>query len=79
MVSDSQPPNPPSDYPEITFTPSGNTPWIDLSAPIYDKNLAESRRSQFLTFKHSIKEKMELYNTSTKGKLEELQEIIENK
>ena len=61
--------NGPSNYPDISFVPSGNTLWIDLEAPIYDKQLAETRRQKFLTFKHSIKEKMELYNTSTKGNL----------
>ena len=34
---DNQAANGPSDYPEISFVPSGNTPWIDLAAPIYDK------------------------------------------
>ena len=30
--------------PEINFTPSGNTPDIDLGAPPYDLNVAERRR-----------------------------------
>ena len=54
---------------EINFVPSGNAPHIDLGAPDYDKDLAERRRKLFLTMQHSIKEKMELYTCSTKGKL----------
>jgi hypothetical protein len=41
-------------FPEINFIPSGNTPEIDLGAPPYDKTLAEKRRTEFLTMKHSI-------------------------
>ena len=63
--------------PEITYQTSGNAPEIDLKAPKYNKALADKRRNQFLTTKHSIKEKMQLYSCSTKGKLEELQEILE--
>ena len=54
---------------DINFVPSGNAPEIDLGAPDYDKSLAERRRKQFLTMQHSIKEKMELYTCSTKGRL----------
>ena len=64
--------------PEINFTPSGNTPDIDLGAPPYDLNVAERRRQNFLTMKHTIKEKMELYTASTKGKLEELKDALTN-
>ena len=64
--------------PEIDFTPSGNTPDIDLNAPVYDPDLAERRRKRFLTKDHTIKEKMELYTSSTKGKLDELREALEN-
>ena len=38
--------------------------------------MAERRRQSFLTFKHSIKEKMELYTCSTKGKLSELKDAL---
>ena len=31
-----------------------------------------------MTMKHTIKEKMELYTSSTKGKLEDLKEVLEN-
>lgn len=64
--------------PEIDFTPSGNTPEIDLGAPVYDPDLAERRRNKFLTKDHSIKEKMELYTSSTKGRLDDLREVLEN-
>lgn len=72
------PAQPADDYPEIDFVPSGNTPDIDLGAPDYDKSLADRRRNQFLTMNHSIKEKMELYTSSTKGKLDEIKEILSN-
>jgi ankyrin repeat protein len=58
--------------------PSGCTPDIDLGAPAYNKDLAERRRQQFMTMKHSIKEKMELYTSSTKGKLDDLKEVLQN-
>jgi len=64
-------------YPEIQFQPSGNTPLIDLGAPPYDLPLAERRRNQFMTMKHSVKEKMELYTSSTRGKLEDLKKVLE--
>jgi ankyrin repeat protein len=59
--------------------PSGNPPDIDLGAPPYNKELAERRRQQFLTMQHNIKEKMELYTSSTKGKIDELKEVLTNK
>lgn len=64
--------------PEINFIPSGTTPDIDLGAPPYDLNVAERRRQNFLTMKHTIKEKMELYTASTKGKLDELKDALKN-
>ena len=67
----------PTAPPEITYQSSGNAPDIDLKAPKYDKELANSRRNRFLTTKHSIKEKMQLYSCSTKGKLDELKDILE--
>jgi hypothetical protein len=51
----------------------------DLGAPSYDEDVAEDRRKRLLTKKHSIPEKMELYNSSTKGTLDELLNITENK
>lgn len=54
-------------------------PMLDLGAPSYDDDVAEERRKKLLTKKHSIAEKMELYNSSTKGNLEDLMSIVENK
>ena len=51
---------------------------MDLQAPPYDVNLAERRRNKFMTMRHTIKEKMELYTSSTKGRLDELKEVLEN-
>jgi len=49
-----------------------------LGAPDYNKELATERRNRYLTLNHSIKEKMELYTSSTKGKLEDLKNVLEN-
>ncbi len=73
------PPAPDQLYPEINFVPSGNPPDIDLGAPKYDKEVAERRRTSFLTMKHTIKEKMELYTSSTKGLLEDLRTVLTSK
>ena len=63
-------------YPAIHFVPSGNCPEIDLGAPVYDGDKAETRRSRNLTKRHTIREKMELYTSSTKGKLEDLRDAL---
>ena len=52
---------------------------MDLGAPPYDLSLAERRRTMHLTMNHTIKEKMELYRSSTKGNLFDLKEVLENK
>ena len=52
---------------------------LDLGAPSYDEDAAECRRKKFLTKQHTIPEKMELYNSSTKGNLDELKHIVANK
>ncbi len=52
---------------------------LDLGAPSYDEDIAEERRNKFLTKKHTIPEKMELYNSSTKGNLEDMVKIAETK
>lgn len=52
---------------------------LDLGAPSYDEDIAEDRRTRLLTKKHTIPEKMELYNSSTKGNLEDLIKIAETK
>jgi hypothetical protein len=53
-----------------------NLPELDLGAPSYDDDVAEDRRKRLLTKQHSIPEKMELYNSSTKGNLEDLINIV---
>ena len=58
--------------------PSGNTPVIELNAPPYNSNVAERRRNRFMTMRHSIKEKMELYTSSTKGRIDDLKFVLEN-
>ena len=65
-----------SSFPAINFVPSGCCPEIDLGAPKYNGDLAETRRTRNLTKKHSIREKMELYTSSTKGKLEDLKDAL---
>lgn len=54
-------------------------PVVDLGAPSYDEDVAEERRKRILTKQHSIPEKMELYNSSTKGNFDEMKAIIEGK
>lgn len=54
-------------------------PPVDLGAPSYDEDIAEDRRRRILTKQHSIPEKMELYNSSTKGNFDEMKIIIEGK
>ena len=50
-----------------------------MGAPSYDDDIADQRRVKFLTKKHTIPEKMELYNSSTKGNLDDLKRIVEEK
>ena len=38
--------------------------------------MAEERREKYLTKKHSIPEKMQLYNCSTQGKIEDLKTLL---
>ena len=52
---------------------------LDLGAPSYDEDIAEDRRKRLLTKVHTIPEKMELYNSSTKGSLDDLVNIVTNK
>lgn len=54
-------------------------PVVDLGAPSYDEDVAEDRRRRILTKQHSIPEKMELYNSSTKGNFDEMKIIVEVK
>lgn len=48
----------------------------DLNAPPYSKKQAEDNREKFLTMKHTIQEKMELYTCATKGNLDELKHLL---
>ncbi len=50
-----------------------------LGAPEYNEAIAEDRRKRILTKLHSIPEKMELYNSSTKGNYDEMKMIVEIK
>ena len=58
---------------------SNSAPVLDLGAPSYDDTIAEERRNRLLSKFHTIPEKMELYNSSTKGKLGDLKNIVEHK
>jgi hypothetical protein len=64
---------------DIEIAPGYTIPAMDLGAPVYDEELAEKRRQKYLTKKHTIPEKMELYNSSTKGNLEDLVNIVTKK
>lgn len=59
--------------------PLSNVPLMDLGAPSYDEDMAEERRKRIMTKIHSIPEKMELYNSSTKGNLDDLISIVKEK
>ena len=54
-------------------------PELNLFAPPYSIELAEERRERLLTKKHTIAEKMQLYNCSTQGKVEELRSLLTEK
>ena len=58
---------------------AAGAPVVDLCAPLYDEDVAEERRKRILTKQHSIPEKMELYNSSTKGNFDEMKIIVEIK
>ena len=58
---------------------SSSANFVDLGAPSYDEDVAEDRRKRILTKQHSIPEKMELYNSSTKGNFDEMKAIVEVK
>lgn len=53
-------------------------PQIQLYAPEYSEELASSRRERFLTKQHTIPEKMQLYNCSTQGQIDELQKLLKD-
>lgn len=47
-------------------------PQLQLYAPDYSEENAAARRERFMTKQHSISEKMQLYNCSTQGRIDEL-------
>ena len=63
----------PEAYPTKTDYP---IPTVNLHAPPYSAERAGAQREQFVTKKHTIPEKMELYNASTKGRLDDLKELL---
>ena len=48
-------------------------------APPYDEASVDMRRGMVLTQNHSIPEKMEMFNASTKGIIEDLEQIADTK
>ena len=54
----------------------GGVPEVHLDAPPYSFELADSRRKEFLTKQHSIPEKMQLYNCSTQGMIDDLKVLL---
>ena len=54
-------------------------PQINLFAPPYSLELAEERRELYLTKLHSIPEKMQLYNCSTQGKIDDVKGLLMEK
>ena len=57
--------------------PEEEVPMLSLYAPDYSEENAQSRRERFMTKQHTIGEKMQLYNCSTQGRIEELQRLLE--
>ena len=51
-------------------------PMLQLYAPEYSEENAASRRDRFMTKQHTISEKMQLYNCSTQGRIDELQRLL---
>ena len=51
-------------------------PVLQLYAPDYSEENAAVRRDRFMTKQHTISEKMQLYNCSTQGRIDELQRLL---
>ena len=49
---------------------------LKLYAPEYSEENAAARRDRYMTKQHSISEKMQLYNCSTQGRIDELQRLL---
>ena len=67
-----------SGYGEAPMSAEADIPQIQLYAPEYSEELASSRRERFLTKQHTIPEKMQLYNCSTQGQIDELQKLLKD-
>jgi hypothetical protein len=65
-------------YGEAPMSAEADIPQIQLYAPDYSEELASSRRERFLTKQHTIPEKMQLYNCSTQGRIDELQKLLKD-
>lgn len=65
-----------SGYGEAPMSAEADIPQIQIYAPDYSEELASSRRERFLTKQHTIPEKMQLYNCSTQGQIDELQKLL---
>ena len=63
---------PPTQTMEATYP----MPPIKLYAPPYSEANAVAMRNKLLTKKHTIAEKMQLYNCSTKGNIDEFKTLI---
>lgn len=68
--------NAPPPQPPTKEEASYPVPQINLYAPPYSADQAEERREKFLTKKHNIPEKMQLYNCSTRGLMDELKALL---
>ena len=51
-------------------------PQLQLYAPDYSEENATARRDRYMTKQHTISEKMQLYNCSTQGRIDELQKLL---
>ena len=79
MVSQGKAPQAPQAEEDAPFGADFETVVCDLNAPPYSKKQAEDNREKFLTMKHTIQEKMELYTCATKGNLDELKHLLTSK
>ncbi len=61
--------------PEVNYP----VPELNLFAPPFSQELAEERRTRLLTKTHTIADKMQLYNCSTQGKVEDLRALLAEK
>lgn len=55
-----------------------DVPQVQLYAPKFSEENAQARRARFMTKQHTISEKMQLYNCSTQGRIEDLQRLLKD-